>query len=586
MQVDLRRRGLQSFDPAEFAHTDEHLHLLLQVRQLDLSHNSLHAIRGLEGLTHLTVLNISHNGLRSLGGGLPLTLQELDASHNNLASLQNAALLPLQSLTSLNVSFNDLEDLRGVPNVTAQLTYLDVRCNRLSSLIGIEHCGQLRTLHAESNLLREVADVASLKCLSLLSAVFLSGNPLLLRKRLLTQLHLLLPSSVEQNDLPTTAPPSSVRSSTAAPPSLPDTSSVGSLDYSTMASISEYREEGRCGSGHNARPASANQGTAPSMLDTTGIHDSSATLERRAPRHAHSSSSPRTHHRLPHRGTSNSARPLCLSAAAPPTTTASVASTGVVGGASDSLACPRRALPHEHRLTETPGSPSMSSSPDRTHASWSPGPLHSSNGRGSLTASLFPGSASSPHQQGAVGAAPQVTRYGERHSSELVRDDLEEQLARVTAERDDYRREVVALRRELRELRRTFARQCSQERAEDPEELTQASVRSAAAAAAPGHGEGDSSGAHRKSRHPQQEQQQQQKRSPSVRILAVEMSAHSSLCSQDGESDTPGPPNNNRRNAPQNSAAMSNSAGTSKMDRREIAALFMTKLQQSSSSVT
>ncbi|CBZ32307.1 hypothetical protein, conserved [Leishmania donovani] len=579
MQVDLRRRGLQSFDPAEFANTDEHLHLLLQVRQLDLSHNSLYTIRGLEGLTHLTVLNVSHNGLRSLGGGLPLTLRELDASHNNLASLQNAALLPLQSLTSLNVSFNDLEDLRGVPNVTAQLTYLDVRCNRLGSLIGIEHCGQLRTLHAEGNLLRELADVASLKSLSLLSAVFLSGNPLLLRKRLLTQLHLLLPSSVEQDDLPTTAPPSSVRSSTAAPPSVADTSSVGSLDHSTMASVGENRKEGRCGSGQNSRPVSAHQGTVLSMRDTTGMRDSSETLERTAPRHDHPSS-PRSHHRLPHRGTSDSARPSYLSAAAPTTTTASAASTGVVGGSSDSLACPRRALPHEHRLTETPGSASLSSSPDRTHVSWSPGPLHSSNGRGSLTTSLFPGAASSPHQYGAVVAAPQATRYGESHSSQLVRDDLEEQLVRVTAERDDYRREVVALRRELQELRLKFARQCSQERAEDREGLAQASLRSAAAA--PGHGEGDSRGAHRMPRHPQQQQQQQ--RSPSVRILAVEMSAHSSLCSQDGESDTPDASSNDLRSAPQNSAAMSNSVGTSKMDRREIAALFMTKLQQSSSS--
>ncbi|CAJ1018796.1 hypothetical protein Q4I30_001726 [Leishmania utingensis] len=600
MQVDLQRRGLQSFDPAEFANTDEHLNLLLQVRQLDLSHNSLCTIRGLEGLTHLTVLNISHNGLRSLGGGLPLTLRELDASHNSLVSLQNAALLPLQFLTSLNVSFNDLEDLRGVPSVTARLTYLDARSNRLSSLVGIEHCSQLRTLHAEANLLREVADVASIKCLPLLSAVFLSGNPLLLRKRLFTQLRLLLPSNVEQDDLPTTAPPSSLRSSTAAPPSVPDTSSVGSLDHTTVASVSEYREEVHSGSGHTSQPASTHQGTPPSMHDAAVTRDSSAVLEREPRQYVHSSASRRHHHHLPYRDMSDRVRPSHSFAAAPPTTTGPTIATGVVGGASDSPTCPRRPLPHEHRLAETPGTASMSSSPDHAHATLTPGPLHSRNSRGSLAASLFPVPTSPPHEHGTVVTAPQPTRYGDSRSSDLARENLEVQLVRVTAERDHYRREVVALRKELGELRQKCAQQWAHERTAVPDGLEQRCVRSAVAAA-PVHGEGNLIGGHSEPR--QSPQQQQRGGSPPGRILAVEMSAHSSFCSHDGEGDTPEAPTNNHLHAPQDknlvgraraslsplipmhapqqSDTTSTSMGTSKMNRRKMAALFMAKLQQS-----
>ncbi|KAG5484734.1 hypothetical protein LSCM1_06555 [Leishmania martiniquensis] len=601
MEVDLRRRGLQSFNPAEFANTDEHLRILLQVRQLDLSHNSLYTIRGLEGLTHLTVLNISHNGLRSLGGGLPLTLQVLDASHNSLASLQNAALLPLQFLTSLNVSFNDLEDLRGVPNVTAQLTYLDVRSNRLTSLMGIEHCTRLRTLHAEANLLREVADVASIKSLSLLCAVFLSGNPLLLRKRLLTTLHHMLPSSVEEDDLPTTAPPSSVRSSTAAPPSVPDTSSVASLDRSTVASVSEHRQEVRCGSRQSSRPASVHQRTTLSARDTTDMCDSSALQERTAPLHAHSST-PQRHRHLPSREASDRGHPLQSLVAASSTATVPAVASGVVGGASDSPTCPRRALPHEHRLAETPGDLPVPSSPDIAHASVSFGPVHSTNGRDPLTGSTLQVSASLPHERGSVDAAPQAPRHCASHTCALDRDDLEEQLARVTAERDRYQREVVLLRREVRDLRQKCAQGSVQEMV-DLDEGGQTSVCPPAVAAASVHREVNLGCA---PNEPHRTRQAPQQGLCPERFLAVEMSAHSSACSQDRESGPPEPSNSNLCSAPQHKdrvaqasrssppsawlaapqrvAPMSRSGVPSTMDRREVAALFMATLQQSNSS--
>ncbi|KAK7200678.1 Leucine Rich repeat [Novymonas esmeraldas] len=546
MQVDLRRRGLQSFDPAEFANTDEHLHLLLQVRQLDLSYNALYTIRGLEGLTHLTVLNISHNGLRSLGGGLPLTLRELDASHNNIASLQNAALLPLRSLTSLNVSFNDLEDLRGVPNVTAQLTHLDVRSNRLASLDGIEHCGQLSTLHAEANLLREVADVASLKCLSLLKTVYLSGNPLLLRKRLLSQLHLLLPAGVEQDDLPTTAPPSSVRSSTAAPPSVPDTSSAGSLEHSTVASICEGREEphyrsARDGGGGSSLLPSAPRGTALSLhSSTTGTHDVSALAERASASALYTSSSI---HRSRDVGVARAAeQPRCLPAPSSSSSTApppDQSTPALVGGAADSPSCPRRPLPHEHHLGDSPCADSDDSSQGRTHATSTAGRQPASGTRAVRPASDL--------------RLVAALRGSGSRSSDLVLDELEERLMRVTAERDDYRRQVIALRSELRELRKALAPHFEQQ-----QEAADAS------------------------KHAREEPPL-----PPSRILAVEMSAHSSVCSQGGESDTPESRGSGHHDArPQVAPHPPILASASRVDRREIAALFMAKLQASNPCLT
>jgi hypothetical protein len=638
MQVDLRRRGLQSFNPAEFANSDEHLQLLLQVRQLDLSFNSLYTIRGLEGLTHLTVLNISNNGLRSLGGGLPLTLTELDASHNCLGSLQDAALLPLQSLTSLNVSFNNLADLRGVPNATAQLAYLDARSNRLSSLQGIEHCAQLLTLHAEANLLREVADVASLKCLPRLTAVFLAGNPILLRKRLLHQVRLLLPPSVDQDDVPTTAPPSSVRSSTAPPPSIPATSSMGSLENSTSVSCIGDRDDeheaaapsARNDTSHrSSRPASVHQsglslavphrdGTYPAAYskESTAVVPTAkrsgsglAVATSRPPVHAVSSTVAATatgHPAIPG-ATSNSSGVGVL--------------VGVVGGDKDSPTCPRRALPHEHRLGDSPAS-ANSISPVRGGGG---GPTSSATVPATATSTSIGASRAAPPPPGlSAPSRPRTTTHisnlapewrperqmgsvGSRGTTRrLSREELEEQLVRTMAERDAYRRETIALRKEVADLQQLLAaRDAEVADAASPEapqhfsELMPSAFsdpRSATLNSMPspipsrtvlsidGSQLGDAPGplANR----------------PPSRVLAVEMSGHSSTAnSEDGRRKVGGAvdpslrPSNARvgRSIPVDRTAMPSASDqprkpalASVTDRRAVAALFMSKLQSSS----
>ncbi|KPI83604.1 hypothetical protein ABL78_7357 [Leptomonas seymouri] len=628
MQVDLRRRGLQSFHPAEFANAGEHLQLLLQVRQLDLSFNSLYTIRGLEGLTHLTVLNISNNGLRSLGGGLPLTLQELDASHNCLRTLENAALLPLQFLTSLNVSFNELEDLRGVPNVTAQLSYLDARSNRLSSLQGIEHCTQLRTLHAEANLLRGVTDVASLQCLPHLTAVFIAGNPLLLRKRLLHQLRLLLPPSVDQDDLPTTAPPSSVRSSTAPPPSVPDTSSVCSLENSALVPYTDARE----GEGTQQVSLHASQLSSGPV----SAHQSGPLLAPPDHHNTHRTTPPRTP--AVTLSVKPAVSPVIATASRPPahtawattrnafslTSTVTAASGGglttVVGGNNDSPTCPRRALPHEHRLGDSPAS-AISASPERfagppsmlatTAEANSSRLMHSAPPPGSSTASLL--KLDKPQQQDRRSISSEKTRKG------LSREELEERLVCVTAERDAYRRETIALRKEVADLQHRLAareeeeyrKETAQQRQQhysssdlmpsafsDPHSATLNSIPSPIPSRST-----LSIDASQLKDAPFANMQQRQDHAaaatrPSPRILAVELSGHSSsaasevgeravdtlkrLDKADRTSNThaipPAPPPPSSYSQQRKTAALANAN-----DRRAIAALFMAKLQNTSS---
>ncbi|KPA76957.1 hypothetical protein ABB37_07329 [Leptomonas pyrrhocoris] len=620
MQVDLRRRGLQSFNPAEFANSDEHLQLLLQIRQLDLSFNSLYTIRGLEGLTHLTVLNISNNGLRSLGGGLPLTLQELDASHNCLATLQNAALLPLQALTSLDVSFNELEDLRGVPNVTAKLAFLDVRSNRLGSLQGLEHCAELRTLHAEANMLREVGDVASLKSLSNVTAVFLAGNPILLRKRLLRQLRLLLPPSVDQDDVPTTAPPSSVRSSTAPPPSAPGTLSVCSLENSTFASSigsREGAEEEEQRQQQQAPPHTSQLSSRPASVHQSGLPLAAADCY-----NPHRSAASRPPLRM-------SLSPTAHNAPAP-------LSTAGVGGDTDSPSCRRRALPQEHRLGDSPASasperfvdPSVMSAATTTTTAGS-STLRRSAPPPGLSPSARPPTTSHTATAASVWERPrppqQDRRFvsSERTSRGLSREELEEQLIRVMAERDAYRHEATTLRRKVDDLQQRQQQlllavhvEAENERESNHKNQQHSSssdlmpsafsdLRSTTLNSIPSRTVLSTDASHLKDASASSFQQQKQDHNaaaaaatrPSPRVLAVEVSAYSSSAASEvgekklmgtvkspDEVDTtnsiradPTPPPS-RNNPLRKTATLANAN-----DRRAVAALFMSKLRSSSS---
>lgn len=662
MQVDLRRRGLQSFDPAEFANSEEHLQLLLQVRQLDLSHNALYTIRGLEGLTHLTVLNISNNGLRSLGGGLPLTLRELDASHNCLGTLQNAALLPLQSLVSLNVSFNELEDLRGVPNVTAQLSYLDVRSNRLNSLQGVEHCALLRTLHAEANLLREVADMASLKCLSSLKEVFLEGNPLLLRKRLLHQVRLMLPPSVDQDDVPTMTPPSSVRTSTAPPPSVPDTSSIASLESSTSVSYTDVNNVSRLSSQPASEhirgpplPASKHHHSAPQAFTSTkSTAATTSVAASRPPLRASASAALRATPSATRNASPLLSSTMAASAAPPPAGVG--ASLGVVGGDADSPSCPRRALPHEHRLDGSPVS-AKPASPERFAG---PSPPFAPAAAALLLRSTPPPGFSSPARPPTTSHTATAASMGKverprqperrvgstgRMSRELTREELEEQLVRVMAERDAYRRESIALRGEVVALQQLLAAKEAEEDDNDDAATTArhapqhtsssdlmpsafsdahtatlnslpSPIPSRTALSTDATSSKDASALELRPRQPQRLQNDDAAAvstatgRPATRILAVEMSGHSSSTTsemgdkraaapekaQDGASNGGGgrAENTNGTHVDPVGSAPSPTptpvdhqqrrkiAPTATSDRRAIAALFMSKLQKSS----
>eukprot|EP00635_Sarcinochrysidales_sp_CCMP3193_P012755 CAMPEP_0118903512 /NCGR_PEP_ID=MMETSP1166-20130328/8350_1 /TAXON_ID=1104430 /ORGANISM="Chrysoreinhardia sp, Strain CCMP3193" /LENGTH=176 /DNA_ID=CAMNT_0006842739 /DNA_START=1 /DNA_END=528 /DNA_ORIENTATION=+ len=104
----------------------------------------------------LRKLNVSSNDLCARELFEPLdasaSLEQLDASSNRIASFYPAT---LPQLRSLNLSFNQLETLRGASEVAPRLTTLDVRSNQLRQVVSAFLPASLTALKVAGNPLEE-----------------------------------------------------------------------------------------------------------------------------------------------------------------------------------------------------------------------------------------------------------------------------------------------------------------------------------------------------------------------------------------------------------------------------------------------
>eukprot|EP00753_Platysulcus_tardus_P016580 PLAT5850.1.p1 GENE.PLAT5850.1~~PLAT5850.1.p1 ORF type:complete len:393 (-),score=184.15 PLAT5850.1:136-1290(-) len=105
------------------------------LRELLLAHNRISSIRGLRGLKHLALLDLSHNALTSLAGLQDLPLRELRVAGNELTSLAGLRLPTLQKLVA---SDNSITSFRGLEDCVA-LRELDVRNNLIATVWEAEY---------------------------------------------------------------------------------------------------------------------------------------------------------------------------------------------------------------------------------------------------------------------------------------------------------------------------------------------------------------------------------------------------------------------------------------------------------------
>ena len=141
------------------------------LKSLDLSHNRISKLEGLERLTSLAELYLLDNQISKLEGLERLTsLTELYLSGNQIAKLEG--LNALTSLTRLDLRGNQIAKLEGLDHLIS-LTGLNLSGNQIRKLEGLDHLTSLTGLNLSGNQIRKLEGLDSLTSLT---ELYLSDN--------------------------------------------------------------------------------------------------------------------------------------------------------------------------------------------------------------------------------------------------------------------------------------------------------------------------------------------------------------------------------------------------------------------------
>ena len=169
MRLQLCHAGLEHFDAETAAAVADRL------TEVDLSHNRLHRVVGLgRHFAHVTLLDLSSNGLTEVPPSLPSALQRLNVADNAIVSLANS--LKCRQLQVLEASRNHISELPlgGLPG---SLRVLGLGHNALATLGGLDGLRHLDTLRLDHNRLADRRALLPLQHLPVLRHLTLTGNP-------------------------------------------------------------------------------------------------------------------------------------------------------------------------------------------------------------------------------------------------------------------------------------------------------------------------------------------------------------------------------------------------------------------------
>ena len=197
MKLSFRNRELTSFDATAIAIEAQGLssnrglanNPAVQVVQLDLAHNALHAFIGGRSLPHLSEFIVSHNLLRTLQN-FPVNIVRLDVSHNKLEALHGVE--HFGRLVHLDCSHNFISEI--VPDaLPASLQTLVLSHNHIHDAIGLCHLHKLLKVSLDHNSIATVAGVVCLGGLKSLRHITIQGNPVCASPKLLPALTASIP---------------------------------------------------------------------------------------------------------------------------------------------------------------------------------------------------------------------------------------------------------------------------------------------------------------------------------------------------------------------------------------------------------
>ncbi|XP_039882822.1 leucine-rich repeat and IQ domain-containing protein 1 [Simochromis diagramma] len=159
--LTLRRCGLKSLEGIN--HLQELWYIDLQendisfvdcenmssLRVLQLAHNKLTSIHGLNGAENLDILDLSHNSITRIAGLESVRrLQRLSVNHNQL--INTKGMRDVYTLLHLDCSHNHLANVEGLEN-SALLHTLDLRGNGLTEPPSLNNQVLLRELYLDDN---------------------------------------------------------------------------------------------------------------------------------------------------------------------------------------------------------------------------------------------------------------------------------------------------------------------------------------------------------------------------------------------------------------------------------------------------
>ena len=136
------------------------------LKALHLHHNDIVNIEGLEDLTELEYLCLSHNKIIEIKGLETLrNLKILELNDNSIKKIEN--LESLGNLLHLKLHHNQINECAGL-NKLKNLKYLDVSHNEIIKIQGLSELSQLIKLNLESNSINQISGLNSLKNLEYL----------------------------------------------------------------------------------------------------------------------------------------------------------------------------------------------------------------------------------------------------------------------------------------------------------------------------------------------------------------------------------------------------------------------------------
>ena len=146
---------------------------LAAIATLEASKKSISALKAgdFDGLTALTVLNLSHNTITDISVlGSLTTLIELNLSHNSISDI--SVLKKLTKLRWLFLSHNTISDISALTKLTA-LKHLWLGGNSINDISALAKLTKLKKLWLSRN---AISDISVLAKLTPLTALWLDGN--------------------------------------------------------------------------------------------------------------------------------------------------------------------------------------------------------------------------------------------------------------------------------------------------------------------------------------------------------------------------------------------------------------------------